>query len=240
MARWKSAVPSREDQRDLKRSLIMREAAAAFRRFGFHNVSLDEVTKSLEISKPTLYTYFPTKEQLLFECHSLALDLGDRSVEHANRVGRNGLDRIVQMLDHYVRQLTGDAGAMTVLTDLHALTPEHRDEIRKRRDRFDRVLRRWVQEGIDDGSIHPGDPALTVMVFMGAVNWLHAWFSHAGPRSGDEVAEHFSRIFGRGLAAEPAGRGDRGAAGTKSARVPKPRAKASMQKEAGTRLTRVK
>lgn len=240
MARWKSAVPSREDQRDLKRSLIMREAAAAFRRFGFHNVSLDEVTKSLEISKPTLYTYFPTKEQLLFDCHSLALDLGDQSVEHASRIGKNGLDRIVQMLDHYVRQLTGEAGAMTVLTDLHALTPEHRDAIRKRRDRFDRVLRRWVKEGIEDGSIHPGDPALTVMVFMGAVNWLHAWFSREGPRGGDEIAEHFSRIFGRGLAAGPAGRGDRGGAPGKPERVSRPRGKASPDKDAATRLTRVK
>ena len=240
MARWKSAVPSREEQRDLKRSVIMREAAAAFRRFGFHNVSLDEVARSLQISKPTLYTYVPTQQQLLFECHALALDLGDASVEHASRVGRSGRDRIVKMLDHYVRQLTGELGEMTVLTDLHALMPEHRDAILKRRDGFDRILRGWVSEGIADGSMHPGDPALTVMVFMGAVNWVHAWFSQDGPRGGDEVAEHFSRIFERGLAAGRTGRGDRASpAGdtVRSARVvPEPAAR----KRSATRLKRVK
>lgn len=240
MAQWKSAVPSREEQRDLKRSVIMREAAAAFRRFGFHNVSLDEVAKSLQISKPTLYTYFPTKQQLLFECHSLALDLGDASIDYASREGRTGLDRVVKMLDHYVRQLTGEMGEMTVLTDLHALTPEDRETIRKRRDGFDRVLRAWVREGMADGSIHKGDPTLTVMVFMGAVNWLHAWFSHGGPRGGDEIAEHFSRIFGRGIAADRPGGSGRGAPAGKPRRSARAAAGTSAAGAKSARLKRVK
>lgn len=208
MARWKSAVPSREEQRDLKRAALLREAARAFAKYGFHNVSLDEVARGLQISKPTLYTYYRTKQDLLFACHSLALDLGDQSMAYADEHGGTGLEKIVLLIRHYVCQLTSDLGEMTVLTDLHALLPEHRDEIRLRRDGFDRQLRQWVEQGVGDGSIAPYDPTIAVACFMGAINWLHAWYSPTGPRTGDEIAAIFSGIFGKGLSADgPEGRG---------------------------------
>ncbi len=61
---------SRERLRDraLKRDAVIRAAALEFNRKGYHNTSLDDIAARLEVTKPTVYYYVTSKEQLLFEC----------------------------------------------------------------------------------------------------------------------------------------------------------------------------
>src|SRR6202047_2544195 len=61
---------SRERRRDreLKRDAVIRAAAREFNRRGYHNTSLDDIAARLEVTKPTVYYYVTSKEQLLFQC----------------------------------------------------------------------------------------------------------------------------------------------------------------------------
>lgn len=201
--RWKTEVLDIEEQRRIKERAILREAGRAFGRFGFHNTSLDEVARALHISKPTLYNYFPTKHELLFQCHCLALDLGDRSMSIAREQGKTGLDKIACLVRDYTTHKASELGEFAVLTDFHSLLPEHRKVIQARRDRFDRELRSWVTEGIEDGSIEPCDPTVAVGFFMGAINWLSLWYSPAGAVSAEAIASQFTRFVAAGIAASP-------------------------------------
>src|SRR5207302_585384 len=54
--------------RELKREAVSRAAAREFNRKGYHNTSLDDIATALEVTKPTVYYYVTSKEQLLFEC----------------------------------------------------------------------------------------------------------------------------------------------------------------------------
>jgi AcrR family transcriptional regulator len=197
-AKWNNAVPSRIEQQAAKRQAVIYEAGRAFRRRGFHNTSLDEVAEALNIAKPTLYSYFSNKQEVLYECLKAAMDLGDVSVGVAESE-RTGLKRIERFLRHYIEALTSDFGACAVLNDLFALEPAQQKEIAGRRDRFDKLFRRWVEEGIADGSIRSIDPTLAVACFMGTVNWIPAWFSPAGSKQPMEVAEAFTRVLISGL-----------------------------------------
>ena len=57
-----------------KREAVVRAAAKAFNRNGYHNTSLDDIAAALEVTKPTLYYYVKSKEQLLFECFRTGLE----------------------------------------------------------------------------------------------------------------------------------------------------------------------
>src|ERR1700738_172797 len=61
---------SRERLRDraVKREAVIRAAAREFNRKGYHNTSLDDIAARLEVTKPTVYYYVTSKEQLLFQC----------------------------------------------------------------------------------------------------------------------------------------------------------------------------
>ena len=58
-----------------RRIEILKSAAAAFRRRGYHGASVDEIASALEMTKGNLYYYFKNKEDILFACHDYSLDL---------------------------------------------------------------------------------------------------------------------------------------------------------------------
>src|SRR3990170_7062203 len=65
-----------------RRTEILKSAAAAFRRRGYHGASVEEIARALQMTKGSLYYYFRNKEAILFACHEyslgVALDLLDR------------------------------------------------------------------------------------------------------------------------------------------------------------------
>ena len=65
-----SRTPASSD----RRIEILKSAAAAFRRRGYHGASVDEIASALEMTKGNLYYYFKNKEEILFACHEYSLD----------------------------------------------------------------------------------------------------------------------------------------------------------------------
>ena len=58
-----------------KRVEILRSAAAAFRRRGYHGASVDQIARALHMTKGNLYYYFESKEEILYFCHDYSLDI---------------------------------------------------------------------------------------------------------------------------------------------------------------------
>ena len=53
---------------------ILKSAAAAFRRLGYHGATVERIAASLRMKKGNLYYYFRNKEEILFACHQYSLD----------------------------------------------------------------------------------------------------------------------------------------------------------------------
>jgi AcrR family transcriptional regulator len=225
--RWKNNLLSQDDVYRMKREAVLREAGRAFSKKGYHNTSLDEVAKTLNVTKAALYNYVRDKQEILFECHKLALDLGDRAVEHALARGTTGLEKLRLFMTQYIELITGELGSCAVLIEVDALRPQDRQRIVARRDDFQRRFVKMIKEGIADGTVAPIEPKLAVFTFMGAINWMPRWYSPEGRFSGTEIAEHVTNLLLDGMAAgrqEPARRaapaaprrGSRSRAGTEA------------------------
>jgi len=198
--RWNNALQSRDEINNAKRLALVRAAGTAFKARGFHNTSLDDLAAALNVTKPTLYYYIDSKEDLLYRCHEYALDLGEQAFEYA-RDGRNGLDKLLRMLKRYIELMTDDFAAYSLLSDLNDLSDKHKAAIQKRRRAFDTVFRNFITEGAQDGSIRPCDPMLAVAWFMGAVNTIPRWFDARGKMTGADVAAAYADLLTRALKA---------------------------------------
>src|SRR6266550_8990322 len=53
---------------------ILKSAAAAFRRLGYHGATVEQIAAALHMKKGNLYYYFDNKEEILFACHQYSLD----------------------------------------------------------------------------------------------------------------------------------------------------------------------
>lgn len=197
-------VASQDEQFRLKRTALLREAARAFNARGFHNTSLDDVAAALGVTKAALYHYVRSKQEILFECHMMAYELGDQALAHVREHSGTGLEKVGLVVRRFVELYSGEMGRFAVLSEHDALEPEQRDAVLARRDAFDRALRGLVEQGIADGSIRPLDAKLAVLFFMGAVNWMATrWFRPDGPLTAVELAAGFEDLFLSAIRAKP-------------------------------------
>lgn len=185
---WKSVVLSREQQFSLKRAALLREAGRAFSARGYHDTSLEEVARTLDVTKAALYYYVKNKQEILFECHMMSLDLGEEALKFCEKNGKTGLDKVLLLISKYVELITSEMGSFAVLGEFDALEPENKAIVARRRDKFDRHFRRLIAEGMADGTVRSVDPKLTVFFYMGAINWMTRWFRPDGPLPGEEIA----------------------------------------------------
>lgn len=198
--RWAGAVPSKEAQYSAKRLALICEAAKAFTKNGFHNTSLDDVAVGLGVSKPTLYYYVKTKQEILYECHNMALDLGVKAREQAYAATSRPDERLRLYFLTYIEALTENIGIYGVLREpLSSLPPEFRNPIVKRLRLADKNLQELVRANIDAGTIPPCNPRIAVAFFMGAINHIARWYSPDGELSGKEIAASYTEFILNGL-----------------------------------------
>lgn len=91
----------RERKKERTRNLIAQEALRLFRAQGFDEVSVVEVAAAAEVSKATLFRYFPTKEDLVL--HRFADHLGEAA--RVVRARPAGLSPTAALRDHFLAGL---------------------------------------------------------------------------------------------------------------------------------------
>jgi AcrR family transcriptional regulator len=175
-----------------RRVEILKSAAAAFRRRGYHGASVDEIASALDMTKGNLYYYFRNKEDILYACHEHSLDILlqlMRAVEAEPIPADEKLRKLILAFVH----LTLDELQGTALTlDPEALSPPLFVKVIAKRDEFDRGMRAIIQQGMDNGLFAKGDPKMMEFAIMGAVNWISKWFDPAGPMTSQQIGDAFA------------------------------------------------
>lgn len=185
---WGESIPNRDEQFEQKRQAVLRTAARTYSRRGFYETTLADIADELNVSKPTLYYYFKSKDDILFECHRLGIEAitdGDTPMPTAEQM--DGRGRLVEFLKRYVRMVIDDFGTCLVMTGTNALEPENRGTVIKGRRRIDTMLREILKAGVSDGTLDCADPMLTAMFIFGAMNWIPRWYHPDGSMDIDEL-----------------------------------------------------
>ncbi len=192
---------SRERVRDrqIKREAVIRAAAHAFNRKGYHNTSLDDIAAALEVSKPTVYYYVSNKEQLLFECFVAGIEPIRRAFRQARQPKANARARLTAVLGHYGQAVASEFGWCMVRAEDQDLSPAMSAHIKSLKSEIDQGIRRLLREGMQDGSIHPCDPKMTAFALAGALNWIAHWYRENRSMTGAEIAAAFVTMFENGL-----------------------------------------
>lgn len=195
MSRWNNALLTSESMKALKRQAVLKEATRAFGKRGYHNTSLEDIARSLNVSKATLYNYIKDKQEILHECHAHAYDIGERAFEYARQHGSTGAAILRHVMLYNITSLTEEFGACAVLTEVDALRPKDRASAIKRREGIERQMIALIKQGIEDGSIRAVDPEIAAITLMSVVNWLPRWYTPDGRLSGREIAEEITNLL---------------------------------------------
>jgi TetR/AcrR family transcriptional regulator len=188
-----------EDKFEGKRVDILKTAAAAFRKRGYHGASVDEIASALAMTKGNLYYYFKNKEDILYACHDYSLNLILGVMDEIRGEEIPADEKLRKLIVAFVHLIIDELHSTALTLDLQALSPSLLRKIIARRDRFDRGLRAIIQEGIDEGLFGPADTKLVAFAIMGAVNWIPKWFNPEGRASSEQVGRTFADFLVAGL-----------------------------------------
>lgn len=187
-----------------KRTQILKAAAHTFGRKGFHATTLEEIAADLKVTKASLYYYFSTKEELLFEVHLLSLqDL----IQRAERIvgeKRSPPAQLQAIVTEHLRVLASDYEGAFLLQQEYELPPKYREEIVSLRDHYEHLVLEVVQEGIRQHVFRVKDSRVVVRMMLGAINWFLRWYRADGRLTVDEIADAYSDSIFYGLLAPAA------------------------------------
>lgn len=183
----------------LKREAVILAAARAFRERGYHNTSLDDLARSLEVTKPTLYLYVQNKEAMLFECFRAGLEQIQASLGECERAEGPARERLFQFIRGYAAAIVGDFGWCMLRAEDQDLGAAMSRRIKTLKAGIDRRMRALIEAGVADGSIRPCDTRMTAFALAGALNWMGHWYREDASLNPQEIADRFIDVFNRGL-----------------------------------------
>lgn len=202
---WKPFADRRRD-RIQKRDAVVKVAASLFLELGYDRASLNEVAQRLNITKPALYNYFRSKDEILLECYRLGRERVDDAVAAIDASRQSGLEKVRGFIRAYALVMTEDFGTCLARLDDRVLAPDDRAGIRSAKRSLDDALRRYIGEGIEDGSIRSCDPKLSAFIIFGALHGIGHWFDAAGEFDAATISSRYAEELTAGMAGSTKGR----------------------------------
>ena len=178
---------------------ILKSAAKAFRKLGYHGATVEQIASALQMKKGNLYYYFRNKEEILFACHQYSLDQLSQILDRVQRSDRPPDEKLRELIVAFVHTILDELHGTALFLDLEAMTPPHLKAVIVRRDRFEQGVRAILEEGMRSGTFAAGNAKLLAFALFGAVNWIPRWFDPNGPATSQEIADRFADFLIAGL-----------------------------------------
>jgi len=178
---------------------ILKSAAKAFRRLGYHGATVQQIAAALRMKKGNLYYYFKSKEDLLFACHQYSLDRLTQLLADVEAEPVSPETKLRRLIHGAVHLILDELHGTALFLDLEALSATHLRAIIAQRDLFDKGVRALLDEGTRRGDFTEGNAKFRSFVILGAVNWIPRWFNPGGTSTSDEIAQQFADYLLDGL-----------------------------------------
>ena len=179
---------------------IQSVVAPLFAYQGYHSTSMREIARELGMNQSSLYHYFRSKEEILFELMNDAVDNALSTLKEICAGDLLPQDKLIHILRFYTRYYAGAPERLILLVnEQHSLTPGHRRILVEKQREYVRIFKD-VFEGLKAGHLAKEIPqGVAIFAFLGMVHYTITWYRKDGPVDLDGLADIFTEIFTRGV-----------------------------------------
>jgi len=184
----------REREKKLRESEIVKAAEVIFFEKGFENASMDEIAKSSEFTKRTLYKYFINKEDLFFAVVHEGFETLYAYFESSLKKGKNGYEKIRFGLLAYYQFYRDYPDIFRLMNSISIVKSKAKESKKYKKilefnDFIFSEIIKVIEEGKIDGSIRID---IDTKVFAYSIVFLITGFFREMSISGKIFTEHFS------------------------------------------------
>lgn len=187
---------------DRQRVRVLATAADIFSRRGFRATSMNEIAASVGLSKPTLYHYFRSKEELLVRLYT---DVLDESLAMALEVVDSEptpLEAVRELIrSRVVYTCRRQALLKVCFEEEHEIPADLAEQLLRRRRAFEDLFSAALDAHL---RAHPSielgmPPKVWVNMCLGAANWTYKWFRESGTCTPEQLGDRIATSLTAGI-----------------------------------------
>lgn len=197
------ASPALRERYDRRRGRVVAAAASVFARKGYHATSIEDLIAETGMTRGGIYHYTASKQELLL---GVVDELMEPLLARAHEIAREGGSAELQLravmrlwlahvADHRDHMIVFSRERSTLESD--PAWPR----VRSARREFEQLLAEVIDRGRRDGSLRVRDPQLTLLMLLGAVNYVPQWLDPDGRLSAAQIADRYCDLLLDGLRA---------------------------------------
>jgi len=194
------------------RQEILRTAARLFQQRGYDATSMNDVAAALKLSKGGLYHHFQSKDEILFEIMSHAMEITQERVLNPVRGIADPEERLRALIRLHIEVVLSprDREITVMLHENHPLPPALRKRINARKKDYIHFLENLmaevqdkVQEEVQDKNRHQTktkvSPRAAAFALLGMINWIYQWYKPEGELQAQNLIPQFTELIFGGI-----------------------------------------
>jgi len=175
-----------------RRVQVLRAAAGLFRRRSFDRTTMREIAEVVGLTKGSLYHHIRGQQALLYEIIQHTVDSALPRLEQIASLPLPAAARLRQAVRLHILIIAEDRDNVECsIEEGRSLAPEYRAAAIAGRDRYERLFRGIISDGIRTGEFAPTDVRLAGFALLGMVSWVARWYRPDGERQAGEIAAQF-------------------------------------------------
>jgi AcrR family transcriptional regulator len=175
---------------------ILAVSARLFRGKGYRATTMEDIAAELNVTKPALYYYIKTKNDLLYAICESAIERLMEGVRQIMVAPDDVQERLRKLIHWHVSMFSEHGDVITVyLAEESELPEDKRTFIRSLSREYETLYRELLEQGIKEGKFRKMDVPMVVRAISGMCNWLFAWYKPDGASTADQIAGIFHDLI---------------------------------------------
>jgi TetR/AcrR family transcriptional regulator, cholesterol catabolism regulator len=183
-----------------RKTEIYKTVATLIARNGYERTSIRDITRELGMSTSSLYYYFKSKEELLFDLINDAMDRSLATIEDICASNNSSVEKLNEVIRFYTLFYASNKERLYLMVhDVGSLHHSFQQTLIQKARRHAELLKSILKNLKEEGRLKDFDPTVAAYSFYGMIHWLFKWYEPRGPVSPEKLAETFLEIFTSGV-----------------------------------------
>jgi AcrR family transcriptional regulator len=184
-----------------RREQVLRAAVRVFSERGYRATSMNDLADAVGLSKPALYHYVRSKEDLLVQLYEQVMRESLRSVRATAEADREPVELLREVLIERVAYTCENRRLLQIFFEEESELPRRlMTTVSAARSEYEDVVTQLVERCMKTGALElPTSPRIFVNTVLGAANWVYKWYNPRRPLKPRELGEQIADVLLAGV-----------------------------------------
>jgi len=191
--------------RKLKKQMIIDTAVNVFYQKGYHAATLEDIAHELDLTRPAIYHYFSSKEELLSQIYLQGVEHFYNNISEIADMDLTPREKLRAFVSRHLNSVMAEKLPIFTLIfnqENHFSLKDFKKILKLTRN-FTIVLENIIIEGMEQGYFHQVNSRLQASAIIGMCNWVYYWYKFGkGLFEPDEIVYQFTSLIENGLMQE--------------------------------------